>query len=496
VLAGPRDRLRQPLFGVGGISRGTVVPALRVGAGGVILQGGSAVGLRPGCELSRVDDRGAPVILTVTRVIAPSLAEAAVATGDVSGVKAGDLFEVVHWAADARSLKVFWPSAPPSTVALVAAGAALDAIRADASIRWVEDPIATPPSHVLIWTDGHWQLDGAPAPVALGEKLEPARLREALRRQTGPVSFYAQLPPPAEVVSALQHLIGPGTPDEAIAFAASPGEAHYLLVSRAAAQGVSVAWARPAPGALRVPADAAPPPPSPLPVRTDWVTSRPGPAVAGGVASPSAEARVAQELEGQASRLNRVLGWLTLEAGGDGPNRFPYHLALRDATTGKDVIADQLTLGQVLDLVLRADPAPEGPVLSRWVYVFDVSSDGSGTLLFPDPRLGNVENKLPAAGPAPHEIPLPHGRFRVTTPGVDVLVMIAAEAPSQGSGAIDLDVFSWDPVRTRGALRVASDASPLTRLLGTVGGMRGVSREASPVNWSIERRIFRSVASR
>jgi hypothetical protein len=75
--------------------------------------------------------------------------------------------------------------------------------------------------------------------------------------------------------------------------------------------------------------------------------------------------------------------------------------------------------------------------------------------------------------------------------------MIAAEVPSQGSGAIDLDVFTWDPVVTRrAAARMTGDASPLTRLLATVGGMRGMSRDASPANWSIERRTFRIVTRR
>jgi hypothetical protein len=495
VLAGPRERLRQPLFGTSGVSRGTVMAALRIGTDSVVLQGGSAIGLRPGCELSRVDDGATPVRLTVTRVTAPTTAEAAVTAGGLGSVKSGDLFQVVRWAADARSLKVFWPAPLPTMEALVATVGALDVVRGDPRVRWVEDPVATPPSHVLLWADGQWQLDGAPVRFPLGERLEGARLRDALRSSTTPVSFYAQLPPPAEVVSELKHLIGPGTPNEAIAFAASSGEAHYLLVSRVDGQGVSVAWARPAPGALRVPAGGAPAPPTPLPTRTDWVPSGPRSAPAGAAAPASAE--VARRLEEQASRLNRVLGWLTLEPGDDGPDRFPYHLVLRDAVTGRDATGDELALGETLDLVLRADPAPQAPVLPRWVYVLDVSSDGSGTLLFPDPRFGNVENKLPAAGAPPAEIPLPHGRIKVTTPGVDVLVMIAADVPPQGSGAIDLDVFTWDPVRTRGAaVRVRADASPLTRLLASVGGMRGISPEAPPVNWSIERRTFRIVEGR
>jgi len=174
---------------------------------------------------------------------------------------------------------------------------------------------------------------------------------------------------------------------------------------------------------------------------------------------------------------------------------FPYHLALRQATTGKLLTQGLVYDGERYGLVLHADSAQLSPWLERrWVYVFGIDSRGKSVLLFPASGAGNVFNRLPyqpgPTGQWPTELRL--GReslFHISAPfGMDTYVLLTSDE------ALPLDAFEWDGVR-EGASRGVGGSPLASLLLGNSVGTRSPAADVSP-NWSIERLSILSAPKR
>jgi hypothetical protein len=475
VIAGSAERRQGPLFGGSGgkISGRTTVPVLRQEEGIVTLQAGSAVGLRERCELKKVGGAkdAKPVRIRVTAIKGLGLSEAEAIEGDVKTVRSGDLFEVERWVVGDAALRV-WLAPGPAQATLKATLAGLAGLRTAAGVKWIEDPTAESPTHVISWASGAWTLTAAGKPEALGPTLKPDVV---LKRITGgkvAARLFVQLPPPAELAAELK--LGAGTENDAIARAASPGEAQYLLVGRWRGGEPEYAWVRP--NASQENALALPP-------RTDWVETP----------APDAIERTAGALEDQALRLAKLRSWLPLGAPAD-EGRFPYRLALKNVASGQVRTDGTLLKGESYGVVLQANPKDLAKsVEKRFVYVFSIDSFGNSALIFPRAGAGNVENRVPydqeGATPPPAQIELARARFRIGPPfGTDTYVLLSSVQPIG-----DPDVLQFQGVRTRGA--PAADANPLGRLLGGVGSATRGAQPETPADWSLERLVFRSASA-
>jgi len=200
-----------------------------------------------------------------------------------------------------------------------------------------------------------------------------------------------------------------------------------------------------------------------------------------------------------AVRIGKVRAWLTL-SGRPGQTEFPYRLVLRKPGASANVSATVLHGGEQYKLFLQLDPKYKDTTATRrWVYVFAISQEGKGTLLFPEAGSGNEGNHLPRAekderpsAPATPLIRLLDGDadMEISEPwGIDTYIVIATKEAIPNP-----NIFNFDGVQsTRGAQSRGVGGNPLEDLLDSCGdSSRGASRVTAPSEWSIDRTTFQS----
>ncbi|MCU1350539.1 MAG: peptidase caspase catalytic subunit p20 [Acidobacteria bacterium] len=479
VLAGNPDARLAPFLGIRG-ARTAERPVVAVKSvqpdGNAILQGGWANGLEVGSELRLSGQPRITARLTVTAL--RGLGESAARIGPPPvplAIRSGALLEIVGWAAPpAGALRVWMPSRREDDRQLARVAQRLSAAAAQRRIRWVTDPVAQTPTHLLRPTVEVTQAPGhaAGAWQLLGPDGRIERVRDddaaiaAVAAMPAGASLFVQFPAPRALVDAIA--VGPGTDLNGIEPADHPEDADYLLAGRYAGRRLTYAWIRPA---MRR-ADRRR---TSLPPRTSWIAPDGG-----------------DELRDAVLRLRRIQGWLLLESPPMG--RSPYRLGIRRKRDDELVRSGIVAGGEQYDLLLRAATLPlPVDVPRRFFYIFTIDSDGRSTLLFPRDGSGSVENRFPMprqpgskADWPPPEIPLdPTSTFRIAAPyGIDTYFLLSTDDPLPNPW-----ILQWTAVRTR---RPAA-LTPLEELLlHTATGTRSPS-VTTPASWSLERVVVESV---
>ncbi len=473
VLAGTLERRKRALLGgEPGEAGRTIVALLRVRrADTVEMQGGLALGIRPGAELAQIAPPAGkqPVRLRVIAVTGLSQSTAVATGGSAAALPPGTQFTVDGWVAPTgEALRVWLPPARLGVTDLAAVATELARLRGAERIEWVEDPVSMDESGAPLYTvqpgAAGWELlPPAGAPIPLGATIRASEVAAAIHRQSNePVRLLVLLPPSTELRQSL-HASKAGA-QSAVQQVTDKAGAQYLLVGRVGAEGPEYAWVLPNATARLLESSA-------LSVRTDWI--------------PASDSAPGRRLDDLALRLAKLRAWLRLESPPDN-GAFPYHLALRNTNTGAIVTEGPLHNGEGYGLVLRADPARLRPALleKRRVYVFAIDSRGSGVLLYPR---SDVQNRFPLDQldeKYPAEIQLGDAQlFTIGPPfGVDTYIMLTSDE------AISTDALAWEGVRTRGA-----GGSALATLLRNTGAATRAPEPVTPAHWSVERLTIKSV---
>ncbi|MCX6560524.1 MAG: caspase family protein [Candidatus Aminicenantes bacterium] len=484
VFSGTSERMSGPLFGAGtAVSTGGLcVAAVQVEGDAVEIRGGYAVGLAEGCELNLEDARRpSEVRIRITKVEGLAQAKAAVIAGSASTIKPGSLFRVYKWTySNAQgALKVWWPASPPKLQDLNTARSEIQALKSSGQIAWVRDPTEDSPDWQVGYDGRSWIL----LEKAAGRRIvlkQPWRAKDILEIVSVPgggrAKVFVGFPAPVELTAKLN--LGSGTANDAVIRTVSESEANYSLVGRLEDGAVQTAWL--ARNAIREPSE------SPLPVRSDWRT-----------VMPSAESLrdAAAALEDAALRLQKIKGWLNLQSQDESLRPFPYHLGFKNAGTGRVTSPNEpLQVGERYNAVLIRDEAPSGSrPEQRRIYVFAISGDGRGTLLYP--RFGEVENFLPPENQLVKggNIVLKDaaGAFQIPETTDPCAYFLLTSADPLGNPW----VLEFDGVKTRGAGVAEGSSNPLARLLQQVGAAtRG--KPAAPSHWSVEHYIVKSVPAK
>jgi hypothetical protein len=440
--------------------------------GTYLLEGGWMSGVTVGSELRFAQN---PALrLEVTKLRGISLSEARAlplrGTGDrrpparvSSRLAAGELLEITNWAPPpARPLRVWIPQGGERALRFAQE---LRNTAADRRIQWIDDPVETTPRQLLRWNGRGWELVAGLQGAGV---LTVASLDDVACG----TSLFVQLPIPEKVAQAVSDVDG-------IELTAGPDTADYILAGRLGARNADYAFVRPRASARDAER-------SPLPLRTAWMPET-----------------SAYALRDALTRLQRAHAWHDLQSP-QGASAY-YSLAICRKDDGV-LVSDGILLGErVHHLVLRAGATPPEGVFTKFIYAFIIDSQGKSVLLFPAPRKGDVENRLPVTAAAakpvvspPPEISLDGDPFLVTAPyGVDTYFLLTTDEP-----LLALSSLEWDGVQGKHDVRGNSDPvppkSPLERLLArTLSGRRGDPDQEpvrTPPNWSLEKVAFHSVA--
>lgn len=438
--------------------------------GAVQLQGGSALGLAPGCTLVRTN--GSAIRLQLTRV------ELAVSEGNpvdasaAGAVHPGDLFKLQTWVVPPdTAIKLYFPKDGPTPVALRAVSQTILQFSRQRNIELLpEVSSGSAPTHVLYWRDGSYHLERFPAvgpAVRLGASPGLDDLAKAVPEGRS-ARLWAMLPPHRDLISDIR--VGAGTSNPAVQIAERPQDGVYCLVGRPTPDTIEYAW-------VFKDAPIVDPNQVRLPLRTDWKTS-------------------GEQLTDMALRLARIYAWLNFGGPSGSDESFPYRLVFNKTGTREGAAGGPFRFGEKYKIAFQANPedlkrAYEAKGVSRrYVYVFLIDSGGEAKCLFPDPSNGNENNRLPRTDPPSPRIEATGSEWdlEIGEPaGTDNYFLVASEQP------LDPAVFQWSGVRKRESRR--GSENPLDLLFSSVGdGTRGGQRAHSvPVTWSIESIAIRSL---
>ena len=380
-------------------------------------------------------------------------------------------------------LRVYLPPKPPSLARIMAVAKSVAELQLPG---WVEDPTVTPPDFVMGWNGSEWVLarngPGGEVILRLGTEPDTAQIRKRLADSPS-ARFFLMLPLPAEVAGQVR--LGAGTALDAIVPVNSMAGARYALEGRYRDAGLEFAWIAPSGSEEELKRMAMLPR---MPLRTKWLT------LTAGIDAPRG---LAAQVEEYAVRMARLRAWIELE-----PPQAEYSLSrtvwrFRRHRRSAMVTEGEMRRGERYKLYLKSDPdllqrleqaGKKAP--RRYVYVFIIDSDGTGTSLFPGAQ-GNVENLFPPdQTPLPAEIPLSSRDYdlEISDPlGTDVYFMIVS------AEIIDPMLLSFEGIR--GGPEGIRGGS-LSRLLVGIGSgrTRGGKQPPAPSQWSIEKRVIRSVA--
>ena len=457
VLGGDDERRSSPLFGgTSDDATGSAVLVLGVDEGAIRLQGGLAIGLRPGSELQDEDGRS----YVVTRAAGPasSLAEP---SGHEVLPEAGSALTVVKWVAAAGvPIRFHIPDGGVGYEDLLTRARELD------SLSPVEDPTQIVANQVVYHADS-WRFLGAEGTeVNLGDNpvVDDISASQDLPLHVELPTFDAL----AEQIRSDLRTMGLDallTDDRKAA--------DYILTGRLENGSLRYAWIkRDATRGQNL---------SPAPARTDYLAIHEDPSVASTILSRDVK------------RLNVIYGWLGLNSPPD-EGAFPYRITGFENVVDGVLFepSDTLRIGQQYRIVLGASTdaifkaqmqATISNAMQRYLYIFSLDGDGNGSLLWPSQQEGSVENDINFFTYLPERmlIPAEGHLFTVAPPvGMDSFFLLSSEEPLPDPG-----ILNFSGVRTRAEPQ--GPETDLSNLLFGLGeGTRSTTRSV-PLNWSIER---------
>ncbi len=486
-------RLSQPFFGgaKGSTLTRTTVALTALRGEKAELDGGVALGLRPGTELARLVNGklDTTMVVRIERNTSIARSLATIVSGSEDSFRIGDLYAITRWvAADEPLLRVWVPSPLPSDAAREAAIVEARLLRVAPSIEWIDDPTRLPASTqsliTIAYETGVWMLRASrTTPVQLGTTLTAQRVLAAIAQLglTHP-AVSLSMPPTRALDAALA--IGGTTQAAGIAREKVPDGAFYVLSGQVTDAAVSYAW-------VRANASAADTATSAFPPRTNWFV----------VASSASASAAGDSLRLHAEALGRMRTWLTIMPPPD-EGQFPYRLVVVDSVSGTALTSDSLAAGTVIQLRLASDSARMSAAPARqprFVYVFNIDSKGKATLLFPADGT-NASNRVPYfignKEVWPELIPVTDGSGRIasfgaTDVGIESLLLVTSEQE------LPRDVFEWDAVVSSEMQRGGAESAIGGLLRGRMG-TRGLGARpgSAPASWSVQRVQIRVVAGR
>ncbi|AZQ61850.1 hypothetical protein EI427_06240 [Flammeovirga pectinis] len=455
VIEASAERIKAPLFG------GVADPSIGVQIGVVdaenkykiTLDGGSALGIVPGTQLSH-GEKG--TVVEVTSLFGVNGSYCKIIEGDKE-LSEGDLLKVTKWAPyNKNRLKVNYSSAGINTTDLEKVKELSKYYRGK---NLLADNPLEPTIELLIKKDDSdkWvALNQGNKDVFSDNVPTSSDVDKYIKSKNVTGKVFIEIPPSEGVYKEIEGaLVGQAKVEKV----GTNARCDYQLIGKYNQSNIlEYAW-------LRTSATNKDDH-SPLPEITDWL---------------SKEKTVL--LSDFALRLGEVKSWLTMDVP---PNNacFPYKLGLMKESNGEIISQGALVEGEVYTVSLYLDEKlyDSWNNEDRYIYIFLLENDGSMQLLFPD-RNASVENNTEQIaqekGDYKSTIKLVEaGELAVSPPfTTDNILML-----STTSAIIDTSIFNQTGVRSRGSGEDASLESLLEE--------EDTRKTNSVSNWYLEKHTF------
>jgi hypothetical protein len=423
----------------------------------IILNGGVALGVHPGCVLRGLTISNEDAVLEITQSIGLTYSKA-IALSNIEEVQENDYFVVDQMvSADQPNLAVCISSTELATADLLEQSEKLSATIKNSNGTISFDPTSEGIDYSLFYQSDAWQLKSS-------EKLSKIRLNDAesLLSITKNATVLFDLPATKDLGKLLVDSLSQG--NTSVKISNNPSACKYHLAGRIKNNQIEYCWRQ---------FGTTDPLASSLPIKSDWV---------------QADGDCGKTLINQAYRLAKINAWLMLESPRQAKKSFPYRLMIKDdETTNILQLNDTLQPNCLYSFVLKSTLNPDqkirkSEVSRRYIYVVTLDPDGKMYLYYPSG--GSKDNIYPICEsvycPSVIKIGTSELGFRITgTAGCETFMLITSDVEISSASL----VFTVEGVRTRGR----GGASDLEKLLLSTGVRTRSSPPPIPENWSIDK---------
>lgn len=479
------ERKSETLFGLanGKLIDHSTIAVSGIKNGKVILEGGWALGLHVGNELSLFNETNKNDTiykLSIEKVLGVTKCEATVIKGDGKKIKPGNLFQVTNWASGGVPLlNIYIPASTYTDDDINKIKQIAINLKRSHKTVWLEDLKKSNP-YVSVFFDNHKcyvKIDtGSP------KELKNVSAQNILDLCKQDSSLYFEIPASKDSTEVFIHKL---QPNHNLNIVNNINQANYCLFGKLGKNNL------PAYGFRKVEINTADSLGS-MPLFTDCFEFK-----------YNSSKSVADSLAEIAKKLSKLRGWLNIVETPQSTNRsFPFHIEFINVKTNK-IIQGKYLIGDSVRAMIVADSDfmhYESSVSRKYVYVFALFQDGRMQLLFPSEENANDGNRFPLYNQDKlvDSIPITDPTVVTLPTGTDNYFMLATDQAIPNPG----EVFSQEGVNSdvisRGVCSSDNNKNPLTELLdlGNFNNNGGSVTRALPpkklqANWSIQKYSYK-----
>jgi hypothetical protein len=464
VLAANEERKAGTLFG---LPKGVIKNRLTIGVSksdqkGVELLGGYAFGLSEGIKLVGINKKDT---LEIKEMRGANKSLAVIISGDKKNIVPGSLFEVVNWSSGkAPALKIYIPGSSLSYQSVMDYSKVYQAYRKDPNVKWITNIGKSNPDKIFYFDKEQWVYsDAEKGKVMVGKTLTPASLLNSTKK---PAAVFVNFPPTEELSKQfIEHF----SEFNNISIVSSANESQYSLVGRLNEKNELEYALVKSQVTIQDTTES-------LPEQTDFIAF---------TGTKENAQQVAAQLSEYAFRIAKIRDWLMLTGPAGAKNKFPFALQFQYYSSGNPVTGNQVKINDTLSIYFKTDKEQgDWNGRKRYIYVFSIDSKGAMNLIFPGIEGGNVENRFPITNSEGSPSVETHLADILITPpaGADNYFMLTTE-----EAISNLSAFQQEGVLIRNR---SAAGSALENLLFT--GTKSRNQVITPVNWSINKLIFRT----
>jgi hypothetical protein len=461
VIAGSAERLQETFLGIekGQLQDKILVPVMGSEGNQIIVQGGFAIGIQVGSELSKITAADTIATFTVQKILGVNKALATITKGDFSKVTPGDLLTVTNWVySQAPLIKIYLPTGNTTFEEVMKMSALGNEIRKEGKVKWISSLSKEDPYTTIFYEGNAMKVNSNGTLLSTPKQISVENIAKLIKPDSG---FYYEVPSPSVLNEIIRKQI---VANKKISIVNSMSEANYMLYGTVDAGGKPAYGLRKVQTAVKDEIES-----MPLSTKTFTLNS----------ADKKDIAFVMDSIYDRCMKLSKIKGWLDLSPPIEGLAKFPYHLELVNRNSGAMFEKPVVKIGDKVDFYLVFDSLFDVSSMSRkFVYVFVIDIDGNMVLGYPRGVDGNQVNQFPKKdnkGQVVAREKIFGGTINAPA-GIDnYFLLVTDEAipnPSQ--------LFTQTGVRS-----VNNNSNPLTNLLnmGNTGGTRNLN--TTPSNWTL-----------